>query len=67
MMTLRTLNLPTTLDTSRHDLAADFFVPLLTHAQRYDRGVGYFSSGWLRLNAAGMVIYRGYTIGGKLQ
>jgi hypothetical protein len=28
MMTLRTLNLPTTLDTSRHDLAADFFVPL---------------------------------------
>jgi superfamily II DNA or RNA helicase len=55
MMTLRTLNLPTTLDTSRHDLAADFFVPLLTHAQRYDRGVGYFSSGWLRLNAAGMV------------
>jgi len=55
MMTLRTRNLPTTLDTSRHDLTADFFVPLLTHAQRYDRGVGYFSSGWLRLNAAGMV------------
>jgi len=46
---------PKTLDTSSSDLIEDFFVPLLAHATRYDRGVGFFSSGWLRLTATGMV------------
>jgi len=43
------------LDTSSSDLIQDFFVPALTASLRYDRGVGYFSSGWLRLAAVGMV------------
>lgn len=30
-------------------------MPLLKCATRYDRGVGYFSSGWLRIAAQGMV------------
>ncbi len=54
-MSLRTLELPLLLNTSDHDLFRDFFVPALTHAFRYDRGVGYFASGWLRLAAQGMV------------
>ncbi len=57
MGAMRNLNLPATLDTSRHNLVRDFFTPLLRHARRYDRGVGYFSSGWLRLNAAGMLAF----------
>ncbi len=43
------------LDTSTHDLISDFFVPMLRASIRYDRGVGYFSSGWFRAAAAGMV------------
>lgn len=43
------------LNTSSHDLIRDFFVPLLKASVRYDRGVGYFSSGWLRITAEGMV------------
>ncbi|WP_263809158.1 DEAD/DEAH box helicase family protein [Salinibacter sp.] len=44
-----------TIDTSSHDIVDDFFVPMLQNAKRYDRGVGYFSSGWLRAHAQGMV------------
>ncbi len=49
------LKLPKTLDTSTADIIKDFFVPVLTRATRYDRGVGFFSSGWLRKTATGMV------------
>ena len=41
--------------TSTHDLIRDFFVPMLSNSVRYDRGVGYFSSGWLRMSSPGMV------------
>lgn len=43
------------MDTSLNDLIEDFFTPALTASSRYDRGVGYFSSGWLRMSAAGMI------------
>ena len=46
---------PVTLDTSEADLSKDFFYPALSRAVRYDRAVGYFSSGWLRANAKGML------------
>jgi hypothetical protein len=46
---------PVALDTSGADLSRDFFIPALSRAMRYDRAVGYFSSGWLRANAEGMV------------
>jgi DNA phosphorothioation system restriction enzyme len=46
---------PTFLDTSSNDLIQDFFVPALARAIHYDRGVGYFSSGWLRVAADGMI------------
>lgn len=42
------------LTTSQHNLVVDFYEPMLREATTYDRGVGYFSSGWLRVNAQGM-------------
>ena len=54
-MSLRDAVPARTIDTSSHDIVGDFFVPMLRNATRYDRGVGYFSSGWLRANAQGMV------------
>lgn len=56
-MALRDVELPRTLDTSDHNLVEDFFSPMLRHALFYDRGVGYFSSGWLRTNAQGMAAF----------
>jgi hypothetical protein len=58
-MPLRSLALPLLLNTSDHDLFRDFFTPVLAHAVRYDRGVGYFASGWLRLAGQGMVAFAG--------
>lgn len=54
-MPLDNLDFPRTINISSHDIVGDFFVPVLKNAVRYDRGVGYFSSGWLRANAQGMV------------
>lgn len=54
-MPISDLHLSPYLDSSSSDLIADFFVPLLANSVRYDRGVGYFSSGWLRIAATGMV------------
>ena len=54
-MTLASFQFPSTLDSSSADLIADFFIPALSTAVRYDRGVGYFSSGWLRITAQGMI------------
>ena len=58
-MSLRTPNFSTLYTTSANDLFADFFVPALQQAMYYDRGVGYFSSGWLRLAAQGMAGFAG--------
>lgn len=43
-----------TLNTSSNDLVKDFFIPMLSNSIKYDRGVGYFSSGWFRMAAKGM-------------
>lgn len=51
---LRDLNLVSVMDTSSHNFIRDFFVPLLKNSAFYDRGVGFFSSGWLRLTSEGM-------------
>ncbi len=54
---LRALVFPPFLDTSANDLIEDFFTPALAHSIHYDRGVGFFSSGWLRMAAQGMVVF----------
>lgn len=56
-VTLDFWKFPSTLDSSSADLIADFFVPALASAVQYDRGVGYFSSGWLRITAKGMLTF----------
>ncbi|MCX7860148.1 MAG: DEAD/DEAH box helicase family protein [Chloroflexus sp.] len=56
-LTFSSLLLQPTMDTSSHDLIGEFFEPLLTLAVRYDRGVGFFSSSWLRINACGMIAF----------
>jgi len=53
-LNLQTYDFPSYLDTSHSDLVRDFFVPALKNSIRYDRGVGFFSSGWLRITANGM-------------
>lgn len=56
-MLLSDVSWPIVLDTSSVDLIKDFFTPALAKALRYDRGVGFFSSGWLRAAAAGMISF----------
>lgn len=56
-MSIEKINFPEILDNSLHDLVSDFYVPLLSNSIRYDRGVGYFSSGWLRKVSEGMVLF----------
>ena len=57
MKSFSDLDLITVMDTSEHDLTVELFAPLLSNSTRYDRGVGYFSSGWLRTNVEGMVAF----------
>jgi superfamily II DNA or RNA helicase len=54
---LSDLDLPAFLDTSSADLIEDLFVPALTGSVFYDRGVGFFSSGWLRIASKGMLAF----------
>jgi len=41
-------------DSEYYDLIRDLQVPLLTHTKNYLRGVGFFTSGWLRLASQGI-------------
>ena len=54
-MPLRELPLRPVLETSTRDLVREFFVPALRESLTYDRGVGYFTSSWLKLVAGGLV------------
>lgn len=47
-------DIPLNLNTSDNDLTQDFYEPCLNWADHYDRGVGFFSSGWLSVNSAGL-------------
>lgn len=51
---LRDCDFPESLDTSSTDVAAALYVPALKASIRYDRGVGYFTSGWLTHAAEGL-------------
>jgi len=56
-MDLKFFEFPPILNTSDADIIADFFVPALGASVRYDRGVGFFSAGWLRVTAEGMATF----------
>jgi superfamily II DNA or RNA helicase len=51
---LRDLELLPVYDSSEHDLVRDLQVPLLKHSVDYLRGVGFFTSGWLRIASHGI-------------
>jgi superfamily II DNA or RNA helicase len=53
-MSLRNLPTDPHLATSTAKLLDCFYVPALKASMSYDRGVGYFTSNWLRLAAAGL-------------
>lgn len=38
------------LDTSEDNLIDELYTPCLKWAERFDRGVGYFTTGWLTYN-----------------
>lgn len=42
------------LNTSDNDLEKELYCPCLQWATRFDRGVGYFTTGWLTHNVAGL-------------
>lgn len=51
---LRELELRATYNSQDCDLARELQIPLLRRALFYDRGVGFFTSGWLRSVAEGL-------------
>lgn len=53
-MGLRDLATTPHFGTSTHKVLELFYVPALGQATSYDRGVGYFTSNWLRLAATGL-------------
>ena len=57
MGSLQDLNVASVMDTSNCDLTKEFFTPLLSNSIRYDRGVGFFSSSWLRINSYGLAAF----------
>ncbi len=42
------------LNTSENNLVAELYEPCLEWALHFDRGVGYFTTGWLKCNVSGM-------------
>ncbi|MDD5161114.1 MAG: DEAD/DEAH box helicase family protein [Sulfuricurvum sp.] len=51
---LRNLSLNLSYNTSEHNISKDFYEPVFANSIEYKRGVGYFTSGWLRHNAKGL-------------
>jgi superfamily II DNA or RNA helicase len=45
---------PNILNTSENNFNKEFYEPCLKWADFYDRGVGYFTSGWIKTNARGL-------------
>lgn len=51
---LRDVGFPEALDTSEDEVVIHLYIPAMSAAVRYDRGVGYFTSGWLTYVAEGL-------------
>lgn len=54
-MSLRALPTEPELGTSTSRLIDHFYAPALSESVSYDRGVGYFTSAWLRMAGSGLV------------
>jgi len=55
MANLQNMEFRTTIDSSSSDIIMDFYIPALMSSISFERGVGYFSSGWFRIASKGMV------------
>lgn len=53
------------LDTSEDNLIEELYLPCLKWAERFDRGVGFFTSGWISYNIEGMSDFA--SRGGKIR
>lgn len=53
------------LDTSKDDLINELYLPCLQWADRFDRGVGYFTTGWITYNISGLSDFA--SRGGKIR
>lgn len=54
-MSLKDIEIPKIITTSNFTFSKDFFAPALSKSVRYDRGVGYFTSGWIKNNMHGLI------------
>lgn len=50
-------DVPITLNTSDNDIDKELYTPCLKWCFLYDRGVGYFTSGWIAKNCVGMASF----------
>lgn len=57
MTNLRSLNLPFSINTSSHNIIQKFFILALEVSIKYDRGVGFFSSGWISIVSEGLLTF----------
>lgn len=55
----------TCIDTSVDDFISELYTPCFKWAERLDRGVGYFTSGWLEYNISGLSDFA--SRGGKIR
>lgn len=53
------------LDTSEYDLIDELYLPCLKWANRFDRGVGFFTTGWITYNVTGLSNFA--SRGGKMR
>lgn len=53
------------LDTSEYDLIDELYLPCLKWADRFDRGVGFFTTGWITYNVTGLSDFA--SRGGKMR
>lgn len=53
------------LDTSEYDLIEELYLPCLKWADRFDRGVGFFTTGWITYNVTGLSNFA--SRGGKMR
>lgn len=53
------------LDTSEYDLIEELYLPCIKWADRFDRGVGFFTTGWITYNVTGLSDFA--SRGGKMR
>ncbi len=53
------------LDTSESNLIEELYLPCLKWADRFDRGVGFFTTGWITYNVTGLSDFA--SRGGKMR